>query len=78
METHFLLADNVYCKASVPPTDKVCLWLGVSRAHIKVSFISCFLSSQKHETSEAKSALNSSIFVIHMKLSAVVGAKVIT
>ncbi|KAK6323462.1 hypothetical protein J4Q44_G00058010 [Coregonus suidteri] len=28
METHFLLADNVYCKASVPPTDKVCLWLG--------------------------------------------------
>lgn len=30
METHFLLADNVYCKASVPPTDKVCLWLGVS------------------------------------------------
>lgn len=31
METHFLLADNVYCKASVPPTDKVCLWLGVSK-----------------------------------------------
>lgn len=30
METHFLLADNVYCKASVPPTEKVCLWLGVS------------------------------------------------
>ncbi|KAK1797242.1 hypothetical protein P4O66_008610, partial [Electrophorus voltai] len=30
METHFLLADNVYCKASVPPTDKVCLWLGVN------------------------------------------------
>lgn len=30
METHFLLADNVYCKASVPPTDKVCLWLGAS------------------------------------------------
>ena len=30
MQTHFLLADNVYCKASVPPTDKVCLWLGVS------------------------------------------------
>ncbi|KAG7256902.1 hypothetical protein CRUP_008741 [Coryphaenoides rupestris] len=28
MQTHFLLADNVYCKASVPPTDKVCLWLG--------------------------------------------------
>ncbi|XP_070295596.1 prefoldin subunit 3-like [Salvelinus sp. IW2-2015] len=31
METHFLLADNVYCKASVPPTDKVCLWLGVGK-----------------------------------------------
>ncbi|XP_054070209.1 prefoldin subunit 3 isoform X3 [Rissa tridactyla] len=28
METRFLLADNLYCKASVPPTDKVCLWLG--------------------------------------------------
>ncbi|KAG7464748.1 hypothetical protein MATL_G00168870 [Megalops atlanticus] len=30
METHFLLADNVYCKATVPPTDKVCLWLGAN------------------------------------------------
>ncbi|KAM6949033.1 prefoldin subunit 3 [Aplochiton taeniatus] len=30
MLTHFLLADNVYCKASVPPTDKVCLWLGAN------------------------------------------------
>ncbi|XP_074863571.1 prefoldin subunit 3 isoform X1 [Carettochelys insculpta] len=29
METRFLLADNLYCKASVPPTDKVCLWLGL-------------------------------------------------
>ncbi len=39
METHFLLADNVYCKASVPPTDKVCLWLGVRTAQIKAGFI---------------------------------------
>ncbi|XP_041925713.1 prefoldin subunit 3 [Sardina pilchardus] len=30
MDTHFLLADNVYCKASVSPTDKVCLWLGAN------------------------------------------------
>ncbi|KAJ8407163.1 hypothetical protein AAFF_G00288390 [Aldrovandia affinis] len=30
METHFLLADNVHCKATVPPTDKVCLWLGAN------------------------------------------------
>ncbi|XP_028834971.1 prefoldin subunit 3 [Denticeps clupeoides] len=30
LDTHFLLADNVYCKASVPPTDKVCLWLGAN------------------------------------------------
>uniref|UniRef100_T1D9P6 Prefoldin subunit 3 n=1 Tax=Crotalus horridus TaxID=35024 RepID=T1D9P6_CROHD len=30
MKTRFLLADNVYCKASVPPTDKVCLWLGAN------------------------------------------------
>lgn len=30
METHFMLADSVFCKASVPPTEKVCLWLGVS------------------------------------------------
>ncbi|XP_023826105.1 LOW QUALITY PROTEIN: prefoldin subunit 3 [Salvelinus sp. IW2-2015] len=35
METHFLLADNVYCKASVPPTDKVCLWLGVSQCMLE-------------------------------------------
>ncbi|MBN3322956.1 PFD3 protein, partial [Atractosteus spatula] len=30
LETHFLLADNLYCKALVPPTDKVCLWLGAN------------------------------------------------
>uniref|UniRef100_A0A8C9J960 Prefoldin subunit 3 n=1 Tax=Panthera tigris altaica TaxID=74533 RepID=A0A8C9J960_PANTA len=30
LETRFLLADNLYCKASVPPTDKVCLWLGAN------------------------------------------------
>lgn len=30
METFFLLANNVYSKASVPPTDKVCLWLGAN------------------------------------------------
>ncbi|XP_069603254.1 prefoldin subunit 3 [Ranitomeya imitator] len=30
METRFLLVDNLYCKASVPPTDKVCLWLGAN------------------------------------------------
>ncbi|XP_049629263.1 prefoldin subunit 3-like [Suncus etruscus] len=30
METRFLLADNLYCKASVPPIDKVCLWLGAN------------------------------------------------
>lgn len=30
METRFLLADNLYCKAAVPPTDRVCLWLGAN------------------------------------------------
>ncbi|XP_070263616.1 prefoldin subunit 3-like [Myotis yumanensis] len=30
METRFLLADNLYCKALVPPNDKVCLWLGAN------------------------------------------------
>lgn len=30
METRFLLADNLYCKALVPPTDRVCLWLGAN------------------------------------------------
>ncbi|CAF91131.1 unnamed protein product, partial [Tetraodon nigroviridis] len=30
METHFMLADSVFCKASVPPTEKVCLWLGAN------------------------------------------------
>uniref|UniRef100_A0A2K6T8M9 Prefoldin subunit 3 n=1 Tax=Saimiri boliviensis boliviensis TaxID=39432 RepID=A0A2K6T8M9_SAIBB len=29
-ETRFLLADNLHCKASVPPKDKVCLWLGAN------------------------------------------------
>ena len=30
MGTRVLLADNLYCKASVPPTDKVCLWFGAN------------------------------------------------
>ncbi|XP_037058178.1 LOW QUALITY PROTEIN: prefoldin subunit 3-like [Peromyscus leucopus] len=30
METRFLLVDNLYCKVSVPPTDKVCLWFGAN------------------------------------------------
>jgi hypothetical protein len=30
IETEFLLCEQVYFKAMVPPTDKVCLWLGVS------------------------------------------------
>jgi len=29
-ETQFLLSDQVYMKSRIPPTDKVCLWLGVS------------------------------------------------
>ena len=29
-ETEFLLCEQVYFKALVPPTNKVCLWLGVS------------------------------------------------
>ena len=33
-ETQFLLSDQVYMKASIPPTDKVCLWLGVSTVFI--------------------------------------------
>uniref|UniRef100_A0A8C5P4T9 Prefoldin subunit 3 n=1 Tax=Jaculus jaculus TaxID=51337 RepID=A0A8C5P4T9_JACJA len=30
METRFVLADNLYCKASLLPTDKVYLWLGAN------------------------------------------------
>lgn len=30
METQFLLSDQVYMKALIAPTNKVCLWLGVS------------------------------------------------
>jgi hypothetical protein len=30
IETQFLLSDQVYAKAKIPPTNKVCLWLGVS------------------------------------------------
>ncbi|KAL5010456.1 hypothetical protein ScPMuIL_012761 [Solemya velum] len=29
-ETRFLLSDQVYAKAKIPPTDKVCLWLGAN------------------------------------------------
>ena len=30
METNFLLGHNLYGKASIPPTDRVCLWLGAN------------------------------------------------
>ncbi|KAK8723155.1 hypothetical protein OTU49_011867 [Cherax quadricarinatus] len=30
IETRFLLSDQVYMKASIPPTDRVCLWLGAN------------------------------------------------
>ena len=30
LNTQFMLADNLYVKAKVPPTQKVGLWLGVS------------------------------------------------
>lgn len=29
-ETQFLLSEQVFMKAFVPPTDKVCLWLGAN------------------------------------------------
>lgn len=30
LETQFLLSDQVFAKAIIPPTDKVCLWLGAN------------------------------------------------
>ncbi|GAB6032837.1 Prefoldin subunit 3 [Chamberlinius hualienensis] len=30
IDTHFLLSDQVYVKAKIPPTDRVCLWLGAN------------------------------------------------
>ncbi|XP_033340131.1 prefoldin subunit mgr [Megalopta genalis] len=30
LETRFLLSEQVYAKAVIPPTDKVCLWLGAN------------------------------------------------
>ncbi|KAI5704750.1 hypothetical protein M8J76_004568 [Diaphorina citri] len=29
-DTQFLLSNHLYMKASIPPTDKVCLWLGAN------------------------------------------------
>ncbi|XP_065837598.1 prefoldin subunit 3-like [Oscarella lobularis] len=30
LSTHCMLSDQVYIKANVPPTDRVCLWLGAN------------------------------------------------
>ncbi|KAK8385956.1 hypothetical protein O3P69_010598 [Scylla paramamosain] len=30
IETRFLLSDQVYMQANIPPTDRVCLWLGAN------------------------------------------------
>uniref|UniRef100_A0A023FU04 Prefoldin subunit 3 n=1 Tax=Amblyomma parvum TaxID=251391 RepID=A0A023FU04_AMBPA len=30
METRFVLSDQVYSKAVIPPTERVCLWLGAN------------------------------------------------
>lgn len=29
MNSTFMLVDTLYVKANIPPTDTVCLWLGV-------------------------------------------------
>ena len=34
LQSRFLLSDQVYCTADVPPTEKVMLWLGVRIYHI--------------------------------------------
>lgn len=34
-KTHFELSDGIYVSADIPPTDKVCLWLG---ANVMVEF----------------------------------------
>jgi len=34
IDTQFMLADNLYVKAKIPPTRKVGLWLGVSFFYI--------------------------------------------
>lgn len=36
-EAQYLLSDQVYMKAAIPPSDKVCLWLGVSNYYCKSS-----------------------------------------
>lgn len=38
-ETQFLLSEQVFMKAFVPPTDKVCLWLGVSILLYNIYFL---------------------------------------
>ncbi|PVD28661.1 hypothetical protein C0Q70_11255 [Pomacea canaliculata] len=30
LETRFLMSDHLFAKAKIPPTDKVCLWLGAN------------------------------------------------
>ncbi|XP_032834365.1 prefoldin subunit 3 [Petromyzon marinus] len=30
LKTHFLLLDNLYARATIAPTDRVCLWLGAN------------------------------------------------
>ncbi|XP_074655250.1 prefoldin subunit 3-like [Tubulanus polymorphus] len=30
IQTNFLLSDQLYAKATIPPTEKVCLWLGAN------------------------------------------------
>lgn len=30
LDTHFLMSSQLYSRASIPPTDKVCLWLGAN------------------------------------------------
>ncbi|CAN8074880.1 unnamed protein product [Agarophyton chilense] len=48
IQTHFELSDGIYAKARIPPTNKVCLWLG---ANVMVEY--------SHE--EAESLLSSNL-----------------
>ena len=36
-DAQFLLSDHVYMGVNIPPTEKVCLWLGVSQNHFSAS-----------------------------------------
>jgi len=62
IKTHFPLTDNCHAKAEIPPTDRVCLWLGANvMLEYSIEEAENLLKSSNLNASESISKLDSNL-----------------